>query len=76
MSDVVWTSTLDERYEVKVVRKGEYQGYLTITDTTTGDALGSKDVGLAYAARFGPDVEDIRDWQEWAVGIVDARDGA
>lgn len=28
-SDVVWQSRLDDRYEIRVARKGEYVGELT-----------------------------------------------
>jgi len=65
----VWTSTLDDRYIVAVRRLAEYRGKLTIRE---GDKLiHHQEVGLAYGAIFGPDVDNIREWQEIALKVVD-----
>lgn len=61
--NVVWTSTLDGRYEVTVIRTDEYHGELTISE---GDQiLHRESVGLSYGAIFGPDVqEEVRDCKD------------
>lgn len=69
-SELIWQSRLDDRYEIKVARKGEYVGELTIAD---GDAiLLTEEVGLMYGAPFGPDASDVWDWQQRAMEFVDA----
>lgn len=65
----IWMSTLDGRYIVAVRRLAEYRGQFTIHD---GDKLLHRErVGLAYGAIFGPDVDDVREWQEIALKVVD-----
>lgn len=67
--NLVWTSLLDDRYTVAVRRTRPYAGELTITE---GDSvLFRKEVGLAYDALFGPDVDDVATWQDLAVRFVD-----
>lgn len=69
--NVVWTSTLDGRYEITVSRTDDYHGELTISE---GDlVLHRESVGLSYGAIFGPDVADVADWQRIAVEFVDRR---
>jgi len=66
--NVVWTSTLDGKYEVTVTRADNYHGELTIAE---GDlVLHREAVGLSYGAIFGPDVADVADWQRIAVEFV------
>lgn len=70
--DLVWWSRLDGRYQVEVHQTGGYYGILYIFDHQNGDALiHSEQVGLAYGARFGPDVDDVSTWQEKAIEVVD-----
>ena len=69
--DIIWQSTLDNRYTVKVVRKDEYAGLLTVSDGTT--LLLEKLVTLSYGARFGQDMLDIDDWCEIARRCVDVK---
>jgi hypothetical protein len=66
---IVWQSTLDDRYEVVVVRVAPYQGLLTILDA--GEEIFSRQVGLMYNAQFGPDMDDVTDWQEIVVNFID-----
>jgi hypothetical protein len=69
--NVVWTSTLDKRYEVTVTRSGDYHAELTISE---GDqVLHREAVGLSYGAIFGPDVADVADWRRIAVAFVDGQ---
>lgn len=66
---IIWTSTLDGRYTVAVRRLAESRGELTIHD---GDKLlHREEVGLAYGAIFGPDVDDLGKWQDIATKVVD-----
>lgn len=69
----IWTAILDDRYDVRVTR-GEtpHQGLLVVRDSFTDRVLLSEPVLLSYAAMFGPDIDDVRAWQERAIAIVDA----
>ncbi len=69
--NVVWTSTLDGKYEVTVTRTGDYHGELTISEG--GQVLHSESVGLSCGAIFGPDVADVADWRRIAVEFVDGQ---
>jgi len=70
---LVWWSRLDGRYLVEVHRTGNYSATLYIFDHHNGDALihREENIGLAYGARFGPDVDDVSLWQEKAAEVVD-----
>jgi hypothetical protein len=69
--NVVWTSTLDGRYEVTVTRTDDYHGELTISE---GNQVRHREsVGLSYGAIFGPDVTDVADWRRIAVEFVDGQ---
>jgi hypothetical protein len=46
--NVVWTSTLDGRYEVTVTRTDDYHGELTISEGN--QVLHRESVGLSYGA--------------------------
>jgi len=74
---LVWWNKLDERYQVEVQRIGEgsesgYRGTFFVFDHQEKNKmlLGEK-VGLSYQARFGPDVQDVSDWQDRAAKFVD-----
>lgn len=73
---VVWWTRLDGRYQVEVQRKGEYDATLFIWDHEAGEeappAYG-KAVTLAFAARFGPDVDDVSYWQQLALEFADGK---
>lgn len=68
---IVWKATLDDRYCCVVTRTGDRTGRYTVTDTETDDELLSEEVELSYGAKFGPDVADVRRWQDLAVEAVD-----
>lgn len=69
---IVWTATLDQRYEITVLRTDPYQGKLVIKDMADSNKeLFTKQVGLAYDALFGPDVDDVMTWQELAANYID-----
>ena len=73
---LAWHSRLDGRYlvEVRYDPDGDgYQGTLAIFDHQDADrVVHSEPVGIAYAARFGPDVDDVATWQERSADVVDA----
>jgi hypothetical protein len=62
---------LDHRYRVTVTRTASYQGELTIAEDEV--VLHKQTVGLMYNALFGPDIDDVRSWQERAVNFIDGR---
>jgi hypothetical protein len=69
--DVIWESLLDDRYKVMVTRTGPYRGEWSIR---FGDqVLDRQNVGLSYGALFGPDVDDVADWQQRAIQFIDAQ---
>lgn len=60
---IVWGSRLDSRYQVEVIRDPEIssRATLTIYDHSDDDAVvHTLQMGLAYGAVFGPDVDDVR----------------
>lgn len=73
----VWSTLLDKRYKIEVTRTSPYRGQLVIFDTyLSSGAPGStvmlsKPVGLMYDALFGPDVDDVMNWQQTAIEFVD-----
>lgn len=68
----IWQATLDDRYTCRVDRINEVHGLLTVKDTIDNRELLSREVTLAYGARFGPDVDDVAQWEDWCVAAVDA----
>lgn len=72
---IVWEATLDNRYRCLVTRIRERTGRYTITDTETDEELLAEEVGLAYGAKFGPDIGDIHVWQERAIEVVEGHEG-
>jgi hypothetical protein len=75
VSDVVWYGATDDGYEAIVVRTAPYQGRLTVGKTSTLEKILVRDVSLAYDALFGPDADDVADWQEWASQAIEHRGG-
>jgi hypothetical protein len=73
---VVWWARLDGRYHVEVHRKSDREGTLFIWDRERGEdappAYG-RAVNLAYGAVFGPDVDDVAEWQQIALDLADGK---
>lgn len=67
--DTIWESKLDEVYDCKVTRLGEYRGKLTVSDLF-GRTLFEREVGLLYGAVFGPDIDDVALWEDMCVSFV------
>ena len=72
MNSLVWTAELDNRYTCTVMRAGDYEGKLTVVDSSTNSVLLSKIVDLAYNAQFGPDAYDVMYWEELCTKTVDS----
>ena len=66
---IVWSSTLDGRYTINVMRTGPYRAELAIAEGA--NVLHREPVGLSFDALFGPDVADVASWQEIATTFVD-----
>lgn len=67
----IWQAQLDDRYDCLVTRINEAHGLLTVTDTTDKKILLSNEVTLSYGAQFGPDMDDVADWEERCIQAVD-----
>jgi hypothetical protein len=73
LENMVWAAILDKRFKIEVVRTSDNTGQYTIYDSQNNDAvLCDEPTYLAYGARFGPDVDDMAQWQNKACEIVDA----
>lgn len=72
--DYCYDNTVDDgRFRVTVEQTGNgYSGILRVIVVETGEELLNEDVGVVYAARFGPDVDDVAQWQGKALGVIDA----
>lgn len=74
-AEIVWEAILDDRYEVRVERTGDYTAQLVISEIENepegGRELLREDTTLAYRAIFGPDVADIANWQTRACKFID-----
>jgi hypothetical protein len=77
MSDphYAWSSTVDDGKYFCCVEQDQdgYNGILIVTETATGTVILRATVGIAYAARFGPDVSDVERWQDMCIEAIDAR---
>lgn len=70
---LVWWNRLDGKFQIEVQRISDYTGILVIFDHVNEDnVIHREDVGLAYGAIMGPDVDDVRKWEDKACDIVDA----
>lgn len=70
MTEKVWEARLDNRYEARVDRLSPRTGRLFVIDTTNGKTLVDRVVGLSYGAQYGPDVDDVDEWQRIAEAAV------
>lgn len=68
--DLIWESKLDDAYQCEVARTGPSTGQLTVTGPD-GARLLDEPVTLAYGAQFGPDIDDVADWQARCTEVVD-----
>jgi hypothetical protein len=72
VTQVVWSSTLDEQYQVTVYEAAgdRGRGMLIVADSS-GKSILRKAVHLTYGAVMGPDVDDVNKWMTDAVRAVD-----
>jgi hypothetical protein len=69
----VWYNTVDQgTWEVEVTRVTDYQGELTVRRASDDEVILCEVVGLAYGAIFGPDVDDVEQWQDKVIKAIDA----
>jgi hypothetical protein len=72
VTQVVWSSTLDEQYQVTVYAAvGETRRGMLIVADSSGKPILRKAVHLAYGAVIGPDVDDVDKWMTDAARAVD-----
>lgn len=69
--DYVWEAHLDQKYHCTVTRSSERTGNLKIVDEENKEILLEKEVGLSYGAIFGPDIDDVMDWERICIETVD-----
>lgn len=66
---IMWTTQLDDKFDIYVERVEPYKGELVIMD---GDKeIYRKLVALSYDAKFGPDVADVDIWQNEILRFID-----
>lgn len=72
-ASVVWARILDKRFCYEVRRTDNpYEGKLLIFDGKNDfKLLHEYDVGISYAAQFGPDAYDAEDWDHYVADWVD-----
>jgi hypothetical protein len=74
--NVIYDNTLDGgRFRLRVIRQADRLGYLTVTREEDGTVLDEGEVPLAYGAIFGPDADDVHQWQERTIKAVDKFNG-
>ena len=67
----IWEAKLDGLYECQVIRTGDGTGRLRMTEISSGRELLSEDVILSVGAIFGPDVDDVANWQDMCLKALD-----
>jgi hypothetical protein len=71
---VVWHQTVDRNvWWAKVTRVDNYKGRLQVGRVSDDEIILDEEVGLAYQAIFGPDVDDVALWQEKTIEAIDSR---
>lgn len=70
---VVWNTTLDDIYDVRVVRIEPGAGEFSIREIGEQKPFFTRLTSFSYSAIFGPDVDDEMEWKLWALEAVEAR---
>jgi hypothetical protein len=70
---LVWQAILDGKYGCSVARIDGRKGRLVVANEETKEVLLDKEVGLSYGALFGPDADDVTQWQEICCEVVDGK---
>lgn len=69
----VWKATLDKGNWVVTVHGDDdnwYRGVLLVADKD-GTVIHREVVPIGYGAKFGPDADDVRFWQERTLEVID-----
>lgn len=70
--DTVWSQSVDGGdFTVEVESTGGYQGKLVVYSEKDEEIIHEEEVGLAYNALFGPDHDDVEQWKETALRVID-----
>lgn len=69
MNYTIWQCKLDRKYDVRVERVAPYEGELVISENDK--MLTVKQVTISHDAQFGPDINDIRDWEALCIDFID-----
>jgi hypothetical protein len=73
---IVWQTVLDGRYIAQVQRLDESHGTLVLFDANQAmNVMLAHEVSLSYGAAFGPDVDDVKAWQDALIVCVEALPG-
>ena len=72
--DYVWENTVDSgRFHCSVTPINDgYAGKLKVVVTEDDEVILDEVVSIAFAARFGPDVDDVRTWEDMCIPAIDA----
>ena len=70
-ANIVWQSHLDKKYNCIVTRIDERNGLLKIVSDENKEVLLEQKVGLSYGAIFGPDIDDVREWEQICINKID-----
>lgn len=74
--NVIYDNTLDGgRFRLRVIRQSERIGFLMVTHEESGQVLDRGEVALSYGAIFGPDQDDLYQWQQRTIEAVDKFNG-
>ena len=69
----IWETKLDKRWRIKVIRIDDNFGELRIWDRGGKKPVFVERVPLLYGAQFGPDIDDVRQWQNISVRFADSQ---
>ena len=67
--NTIWEQKLDDRYDCSVSYYRDGQPMLEIRDGL--DLIHSEFVFMAHEPTFGPDVEDVANWQSLCEAVID-----
>lgn len=70
-SGVIWSGLLDNKWECKVKWIGGDSDKAKLTCSDGEQTIVDMEVSVAYGAIWGPDVGDVRVWQDKCVEAVD-----
>ena len=67
-----WENKVDNRYDVFVEATGDgYKGFLVVMDGEK--ELLREETTISYAARFGPDMSDVAQWEQRCLEVIDGK---